>query len=422
MHTPVRIAHGHGHGHGHVRRAAVIALAAALTAAGCGTSSGPGDSRPTGTGSAATDGKGSASKPSAHALTWEFAHIADFNGELTDIGVLAEDDIWAVGMENTGTPNAQLLHYDGTTWTREPLPEALGPTDYPPVFEEVGDETLWLRPHKYQTGAAPTRWAQWDGTRWSAVPNPPPDGSGELEATAPDDIWTLSGEQTAQHWDGTRWTATRLPYDPSDLAVAGPDDVWAVGGRSTGPGTELGYGESYSQPASMHWDGTSWKAVDTPQARFEEPIPPEPSAGLTRVFVLDSGEVRAYGRNSFNHGEVEPEPADQDILLRWDGTKWVDQEPAPDQCATRLPVAQEAGGLFLDGNWYLTGDDRCVKIKRHRLPLSTGARKESNQMLWLREIHRVPGTDEWWGAGHVQVNQSGDPFSAPVVVRLVRGG
>lgn len=55
-------------------------------------------------------------------------------------------------------------------------------------------------------------------------------------------------------------------------------------------------------------------------------------------------------------------------------------------------------------------------------PLSTGARKGSNQSLWLEEIHRVPGTGEWLGAGHVQVNQSGDPFGAPVVVRLKRGG
>ncbi|MET8227743.1 hypothetical protein [Streptomyces sp. NPDC005301] len=62
-----------------------------------------------------------------------------------------------------------------------------------------------------------------------------------------------------------------------------------------------------------------------------------------------------------------------------------------------------------------------MKIGRHRLPLSTGARKESNQSLWLEEVHRIPGTDEWLGAGLVQVNQSGDPFSAPVVVRLQRG-
>lgn len=402
---------------------AVAVLGMLLTAAGCGTGAEPTDSGASGSAdTAGSSGKDASSKASAGSLTWEFEHIADFSGKLADVAALAKDDVWAVATENNGESNAHLLHYDGTRWKREPLPEALGAGDYPPFLEEVGEKTLWLRPQNAEAAPAVNRWAQWDGTRWSAVPSPPPGTAGDFEATGPDDIWTLdASRQTAQHWNGTHWATTRLPYGASDLAVVGPDDVWAVGSRSTGPGTELGSGEGYSQPASMHWDGTSWKSVDTPQARFKDPIPPEPGADLDQVFALATGEVRAYGINSFNHGEVDDEPADQFIRLRWDGSKWVDQEPAPGGCALRRPVAQDDKGLILDGNWYLTDDGKCVKVKRHRLPLSTGARKGSNQSLWLEEIHRVPGTDEWLGAGHVQVNQSGDPFGAPVVVRLKRG-
>ncbi|MET7596824.1 hypothetical protein ABZS84_17390 [Streptomyces sp. NPDC005481] len=404
-------------GIGH-RGAAVAAavLAGVLTAAGCATDSGPHGSPTTRSG-----GDKPPSGVAKGALTWEFQHIADFNGKLTDVAALAKDDIWAVGSENDGSSPAFLLHYDGTKWTREPLPEALGAGAYPPALEEVGDETLWLRPLTVEDPAAANSWARWDGTRWSAVPDPPPGNVGELEGDDPDDIWALAGERSAQHWDGTRWTTTRLPHDASDLAVVGPADVWAVGSRSTGPGTEPGAGERYSQPASMHWDGRSWTSVDTPQARFEEPLPPEPGAGLGDVFARADGEVRAYGTNSFNHGEIENEPADEFLQLRWDGSKWAEEEPAPGGCAQRIPKAEDDKGLFLDGNWYLTDDGRCVKIGRHRLPLSTGAHKESNQSLWLEEVHRIPGTDEWLGAGLVQVNQSGDPFSAPVVVRLQRG-
>ncbi|WP_327664237.1 MULTISPECIES: hypothetical protein [unclassified Streptomyces] len=389
-------------------------VASLLAVAGCGTPGGQAKAP-------------SSSKAPKAELSWKFEHIADFNGELTDVAVLAEDDIWATGAENDGNYASLLLHYDGERWSREPLPDALGDGEgYPPMLEEIGDKGLWMRSMPRQDGvpqadAAAAKWAQWDGTRWSPVTNPPPGAAGNLDATSPDDIWTLTGEQTAAHWDGTRWTTTRLPYKVSDLAVAGPDDVWAVGSRSTGPGTETVHGEPYDQPASTHWDGTSWKPVDTPRARFDEPIPPEPVAGLNKVFALEDGQVRAYGTNSFNHGEVEPEPDDQYIRLRWDGAKWAEQDPAPGQCELRIPVGQEKGGLFLDGNWYLTDDNRCVKIKRERLPLSTGARKASNQMLWLKEIHRIPGTDEWIGAGKVEVMQSGDPFGAPVVVRLERG-
>ncbi|MEU4092817.1 hypothetical protein [Streptomyces sp. NPDC026673] len=396
---------------GVIRRGLVAAavLASVLAAEGCSADSEP-------TGSPTTGSTDTMASPS-----WEFEHVFDFHGRLADLAALAEDDIWAVAIENNGDSSRPLLHFDGTRWQRGPLPETFGTTDSPLVLHEVGESALWLEWHSPGTDTDVNSWALWDGVRWSAVPNPPPGRVERLAAAGPEDIWVLLGNDTAQHWDGTRWTASRLPYAASDLAVAGPDDVWAVGGRSTGPGTEQGSGERYSQPASMHWDGTSWKPVRTPQARFAEPIPPEAGASLNRVIALDSGEVLAYGMNSFNHGEGGEEPADEFIQLRWDGSQWVAQQPAPGGCARRIPVAQDDTGLFLHGNWFLTGDGRCVKIKRHRLPLSTGARKGSNQSLWLAEVHRIPGTDEWLGAGHVQVNQSGDPFGAPVVVRLKRG-
>ncbi|WP_333777750.1 hypothetical protein [Streptomyces sp. IBSBF 3136] len=85
---------------------------------------------------------------------------------------------------------------------------------------------------------------------------------------------------------------------------------------------------------------------------------------------------------------------DEPNRLRWTGSRWVDQAPAPDGCSLRTPVGQDDKGLFLDGNWYLNDDGRCVKIKRRRLPLSTGAGNGSHHSLWLTEIHRAPGTDE----------------------------
>ncbi|MFD6821096.1 hypothetical protein ACFWC5_12045 [Streptomyces sp. NPDC060085] len=351
---------------------------------------------------------------------WEFTYIAEFHGRFEDVAALAPDDIWAVGSGNNGRADTRLLHYDGEHWEQRPFPEVLGNGAYAPRFEEVGEGELWLRPYADGT-AVDKRWAKWDGNRWSAVQSPTPGSAGALVSEGPDDIWALAGGQTAEHWDGTRWTTTRLPYGANDLAVVGPDDVWAVGSRSTGPGTELGHGERYSQPASMHWDGKSWTAVDTPQVRFEEPIPPEPNAGLTTVVALHDGEVRSYGGNTFEHGEIVGEPADEVIEWSWDGSQWVDRAPAPGGCQGRLPVAEDDGGLFLDGNWYLTDTGRCEKIGRHRLPTATGAGTSSNQSLWLQEIHRIPGTDEWIGAGAVQVNQTGNPFDAPVVVRLKRG-
>ncbi|GDY63342.1 hypothetical protein AQJ43_03105 [Streptomyces avermitilis] len=77
-------------------------------------------------------------------------------------------------------------------------------------------------------------------------------------------------------------------------------------------------------------------------------------------------------------------------------------------------------GLFLDGNWYLAADGTCVKIKRPRLTDKDGARPSSAQLLWLTSVIPFPGTDTVLGAGHVQVNQAGDPMEKAVVVPLRR--
>lgn len=44
----------------------------------------------------------------------------------------------------------------------------------------------------------------------------------------------------------------------------------------------------------------------------------------------------------------------------------------------------------------------------------------SAQLLWLTSVIPVPGTDTVLGAGHVQVDQSGDPMEKAVVVSLRR--
>ncbi|MGW0603808.1 hypothetical protein [Streptomyces sp. NPDC002640] len=401
------------------RRTTVAAavLATVLGAAGCGPDAPP--DRPAASGADAA---------AAAAPSWEFLHVADFRGRLTDVAALAGDDVWAVGTEDDGEA-VVLLHHDGARWTREPLPEALGDVRYPPRLEAAGTEEVWLVPAAGSAGNP--SWARWDGARWSALPGPPRDADAalhllpaagpDIEVAGPDDAWVLAGPHTAVHWDGGRWTPTRLPHPAADLAVAGPDDVWAVGHRTTGPGTEYVAGLPYAQPASAHWDGTSWKPVETPRYRFDEPLPAEPGASLDRVLALDGGEVIARGSHTFNHGELENEPRSEDIRLRWDDSRWVGQEPPPGRC-DRAPVARVDGGLLVDGHRYLTGDGRCVRIGLPRLPASTGAGGTSKQSLRVEGTQRVPGTGEWLAAGHVRVDRSGGPFSAPVVVRLRSGG
>ncbi|MEV6587779.1 hypothetical protein [Streptomyces acidicola] len=401
-----------------MRRAAALLAVLALAVAGCGGQDESGSD----------DGAGSSERsPGANGsgepgLSWSYDRILDGSAALGDMAVVSEDDIWAYGSRRRadGTGDPFLLRYDGKDWREQPLPEAIGTEVQAAALTAVGPGEVWLT-DATAGSTGETRIVRWDGTRWSPLEPAPSERVEDIKAFGPDDVWVLTGEGRVQHWDGTRWSVMRVPADGlASLDGTATDDLWAVGYRDTR--TTDGSGESeYTQPVAVHWDGRTWSRAETPEYHFPEPVPPEPGAWLDTVVALAEDDIRAYGAHSFNHGEVEDEPDDEAIRLRWDGERWAEQPQAPGRCAERIPVlSDDANGLFLHGNWYLTADGTCQKITRSRLPNKDGVRSTSQQSLWLKELARLPGTDEVIGVGHVQVNQSGNPMSKAVVVSLNR--
>src|SRR5207249_3117919 len=109
----------------------------------------------------------------------------------------------------------------------------------------------------------------WDGTAWMpvALPVPAHSGSGRLEAVAVlalNDAWAVGHyEGWAEdqesltftlHWDGTAW---RLVYSPNSrlgkwnrltgVAAVSANDVWAVGSATNG--------DHRFSTLALHWDG-----------------------------------------------------------------------------------------------------------------------------------------------------------------------
>lgn len=410
--------------------ARAMTVLALLAVAGCGTQDPGQKDKPGDTASSPAPAAGAAT-------AWDFEHVDAGQGEITDLAALAKDDIWAVGHHRTnGTTDADqqfLLHYDGTGWQRQDMPDVLGDAVFEGRLDALGEGRLWLSAASEDDPYAP-RLVEWDGSRWSTVPEPPaaPEGPttpaptlSDIVAFGPDDVSMLVGGKRLAHWDGARWTTTELPAEAKALDGTASDDLWAVGFRDSGPGVG-GDSKEYTQPAAMHWDGDAWKSVDTPQYRFPDPIPPEPGASLDHVLAASKDDVVAYGSHSFNHGEVEDEPDAEFIRLRWDGTRWSKQteEYAGDgECGRRVPLLRDGGaGTLFDGNWYRSSDGTCAKLKRPELPSTGGITDRARQGLGLAEVATVPGTDDILGVGHVAVMQSGNPMSKPVVVRVQRQG
>lgn len=387
------------------RRAAAF-VAVAVLLAGCGGDGGSANDRQT------------PSKP-AKGTHWAYEDVArDAKGSFHDVVALAADDIWATAVLRTGggaEGRPYLFHYDGREWQRQDMPAELDGAVHHARFAASGPDNMWL--FGEGNGAAQETGpgiARWDGSRWHRVPKPP-GPLGTPVVFGADDVWGASGHH-ARHWDGKRWNTVRLPATAGALDGRATDDLWAVGHRTSGAGVD---GEQYSQPAAMHWDGRTWTLTDTPTYRFPDPQPPEASAGLDRVRAVSADEVWADGLLSFNHGEVENEPQNRSFTLRWDGTRWTDVTDAAPGCDDgRDPAPDGHGGLIYLNRWHLTSEGVCRKTTRSTLPATGGITRQARQSLWFDTVVPVPGTRKLIAAGHMQVNQSGNPMSKPLLATL----
>ncbi|MFG2195999.1 hypothetical protein [Streptomyces sp. NPDC048639] len=360
-------------------------------------------------------------------MTWTYDKV--FKGtetaRMSDVTAIAADDIWVVGNATRAVGDAGgyaagdgfLLHYDGTDWQRRPLPESFGGSVHEARFDTV-DSGGFLLTASGKNLEAP-RMAHWNGTRWTALPGLPGGlRPADVRAFAPDDIWVLDGRTGAHHWDGTRWTVLTLPVSVSALDGVAPDDLWAVGSRA--PQDEDASEGTNNQPATVHWDGRAWKLIPTPEYHYTAPAP-EQTAYLTQVLAPAKDDIRAYGKLTSVSEDDEPDPPEQDIRLRWNGTSWTELPNATGACADRGDAVRDGErGTVLSASRYRTSDGDCEGISQSELPDTDGIKSGSKQSLRLNAIAAVPGTDRIVGVGSVDVSQGSESTSRSVIVSLKR--
>ncbi|WP_200304093.1 hypothetical protein [Streptomyces adelaidensis] len=361
-------------------------------------------------------------------MTWEYDKVVQGEGEgdteLSGVMAVAVDDVWVVGQSTPNVGNAGdesagdgfLLHYDGTGWQRRPMPESFGKSVYNARFDAV-DSGGFLLTASLDLNSL--RMANWDGTRWTALPKLPGDPrADDVRAFAADDIWVVDGQTRTYHWDGTRWTAMDLPVTVTALDGVAPDDLWAVGHHE--PYDDDDPALPFTQPAAMHWDGGGWKPVSMPEYRFEV-WPTEPHAGVNAIAVTAQDDVRAYGYLASYNEDDDPDPPDEDIRLHWNGTRWTKLPNARGACADRGHAVRDGErGAVLGAGRYLTADGDCEKIAHSKLPSTDGIKAGAKQSLQLNAITAVPGTDKVIGVGSVGVSQGRDSTYRAVIAGLRR--
>jgi hypothetical protein len=300
------------------------------------------------------------------------------NSELFAASASSPHDIWAVGQST--------IHFDGTTWTAFPAPMIKGDNNsFLQGVVAISPTLAWAAGN--MTDGAHSRQVieQWNGTRWSLFPSP---RFGKRDranvfamiSSSANDVWAIGSllnlgtglvSPLFEHWNGTAWTATTGESSNEFLFGVSADaanDAWAVGFN----------GSDSITTSAMHWDGTNWKSVATPNVGegtnklnavlalapndawavgFSTPVaPPKQAATLTLIehfdgtswAVVPSPNAGPNGANQSNRllgltGSSANDmwafgsyfPADgsahqMTLLLHWDGTSWtIASSPSP---------------------------------------------------------------------------------------------
>jgi len=136
-----------------------------------------------------------------------------------------------------------------------------------------------------------------------------------LAAHAADDVWAvgdvlLPGQATQHtvilHWDGTAWSAVPTPdlgpyYSGLyGVAAVAANDAWAVGEYDTTP-------SGGNHIVIEHWDGAAWSFMADPS--------PGHLGALDGVTALTTGNVWAVGAYAGSAMGVT-------LVEHWDGTQW----------------------------------------------------------------------------------------------------
>jgi hypothetical protein len=239
--------------------------------------------------------------------SWNQVPIPLAGVELFGVSAVSASDAWAAGFQDVGTP--VVLHWDGSTWTAVPAqgdgtPEDVS-ADSPNDVWVVGSNAA-----QSQTFAL-----HWDGSTLTEVPTPSPgfqyNALFSVSARSATDAWAVGAskkEQTlALHWNGTAWSDVHAPNIGISSGLVGvsavaKDNAWAVGShesRKTHRGATL----------VLHWDGTAWHYVYSPS-------PGNVSNGLEAVSAASATDAWAVGEKVVSPGRQRA------LSLHWNGTSW----------------------------------------------------------------------------------------------------
>lgn len=270
--------------------------------------------------------------------TWSIVPTPNLTGRtinwLIGVEAVASNNVWAVGYAGNSNDGAAstnrtlIMRWNGATWNivSSPNPQPNNPDLGPyaranELFDlaVVSANDIWAVGHTYTFSNGQPLILHWNGTAWSNVPAPDTGDYGRLysvDAVSANDVWAIgteyhngNQESIVHHWNGTAWSRVTSPNDGPfvqewlSLNARAADDIWAVGYHNAVFGVNQRY-----QTSIMHYDGTSWSIVPSPDVNQENNY-------LWDVVAL--AKDNAYAVGFWDTGV-----AYMTMVQHWDGNAW----------------------------------------------------------------------------------------------------
>lgn len=281
---------------------------------------------------------------------------------LNATAVINAGDIWAVGTTAGGSGFNRTLaeHWNGSIWTIVSTPNFSAFDNDLLGVAAISTTDVWAIGAYGTSGNPPvanpkTMALHWDGVSWTQVATlDPTSWSVLLDVTAfsPTDVWAVgydwNGAETltlAEHWNGTVWAVTPTPSPNASLgdnylfsvSAFSSTDVWATGETAVLRSPPL-------QSLAVHWNGTTWALVATPN------VGAGASNEMIGVKALEAGHAVGVGYGNFVNGGAPRQWEAWDLLAAGGSTSAVGSGPGTGD-STLLGVAVSGLGVFAVGYW-----------------------------------------------------------------------
>ena len=269
--------------------------------------------------------------------------------KLAATAVVADDDVWAVGFsvmqENTNTVpyHALIEHWDGVRWTIVAAPTPQFSSELLGISAVAANDVWAVGFNAPQSGFVPPQplIEHWDGSEWTVVPSPNPNGWSWLNAVAAvasNDVWAVGqsrSEAVFMHWDGSEWTVVPSPDNAGQrfaITAVASDDIWSSGrGRFDNSGI------------FTHWDGMSWNTV----------FPGDVVGEMFGISAAATTDVWSVGHAEFVQCDDTCTYFEFAVVAHWDGSGWQRVAgPLADNSYSgfQTVAAQSAQGIWVTGH------------------------------------------------------------------------